>query len=80
MRSRISGQRAPAYDVSTPRSGPSWAVRAMSAGKTNIFVGMQPTLRQVPPKVLSSMIATRHPESCLVTMVLPEPVPIRARS
>ena len=52
----------------------------MSAGKTNIFVGMQPTLRQVPPKVLSSRIATRHPENCLVTMVLPEPVPIRARS
>ena len=52
----------------------------MSAGKTNILDGMHPTLRQVPPKTPCSMIATRQSLNLLVTIVLPEPVPITARS
>src|SRR3978361_54600 len=41
---------------------------------------MQPTLRQVPPKVPDSMIATRLPSKSGVTSELPEPVPMIARS
>src|ERR1700712_1864290 len=41
---------------------------------------MQPTFRQVPPKVPDSMIATPLPSKSGVTSELPDPVPMIARS
>ena len=55
-------------------------VSATSAAWTYIFVGTQPTLMHVPPKVPSSMIAMRQSASSGVTSELPEPVPMIARS
>jgi hypothetical protein len=41
---------------------------------------MQPTFRQVPPKVPASMIATFLPSQCSVINELPDPDPMIARS
>ena len=54
--------------------------RTRSAGSTNILVGMQPTFRQVPPKVPPSTIATSRPSSSGISSELPEPLPMMTRS
>ena len=57
-RSRIAGQSAPSNRDVDARAGPLWrASSATSAGSTNIFDGMHPRLRQVPPKTSRSTIA-----------------------
>ena len=78
-RSRMAGQSAPLNEVSTPRRWPWRAASATSAGRTNIFDGMQPTFRHVPPKVPRSIRAIRQSASS-AGMELPEPVPMMIRS
>ncbi len=80
IRSRISGQRARSKVVSTPSRSACVAAYARSAGWTNILVGMQPTLRQVPPNVPFSRMATFQSAKESSTIVLPEPEPMTARS
>ncbi len=80
IRSRISAQCTLSRLRSTPSERACSAEAARSAGWTNIFVGMQPTLRQVPPKVPFSRIAVRHVLNRRSAMELPEPLPMIARS
>ena len=47
----------------------------MSAAYTNIFEGMQPRLRQVPPNTSRSISATRQSSKSGVRTLLPDPVP-----
>ena len=53
---------------------------ARSAGCTNILVGMQPTLRQVPPKTPLSTRAMSRSANRSSGMELPEPEPMMTRS
>ena len=80
MRSRMPGQSTVGAAKVTPRRWASSASTTRSAGSTNILVGMQPTLRQVPPKVPPSTIATSRPSSCGVSSEFPEPLPMMTRS
>src|SRR4051794_16327616 len=79
-RSRTSGQRTPRSSASTPSFADAAGVAARSAVCTNIFVGMQPTFRQVPPNTPRSTIATRQPAKRSSRTELPEPVPTMTRS
>ena len=54
--------------------------RASSAAYTNILVGMQPTLLQVPPNVDSSTIPMSRWRRDLSAIELPDPVPMMIRS
>ncbi len=78
-RSRMPGQSTPPNDVSTPSSGPCLAISAMSAGRTNIFDGIQPTFRHVPPNVPRSTSAIFQSASDS-GMALPDPLPMMMRS
>ena len=64
----------------TPSLAASDGEVARSAGSTNIFVGMQPTLRQVPPKVPESMMAARRSANSSSRIVFPEPEPMTTMS
>ena len=79
-RSRMSVQRTLSTPASTPSRAAPRTLSATSAGSTNIFVGMQPTFRQVPPKTPCSTIATSRSANRSSTIELPEPVPMMTRS
>ena len=64
----------------SPDGRPWRTARARSAGCTNIFVGMQPTLRQVPPNVPCSTSATSRCSNRASRNELPEPEPMTIRS
>ena len=57
-----------------------WMCDTTSAVYTNIFVGMQPRLRQVPPKTSFSTMATRRLSHSGVSKLLPDPVPMMMTS
>ena len=78
-RSRIAAQSAPWKRTSIPSLALSAASTALSAGRTNIFDGMHPTLRQVPPNVPRSMIATFQ-SARNSGIALPDPLPMTMRS
>lgn len=60
---------------------PSRTAVAISATWTYIFVGMQPTLRQVPPKTAPpSIIAKVRSDRSSVSRLLPDPLPMTAMS
>jgi hypothetical protein len=80
MRSRISGQRTPVSCSSTPYRELIEGVLARSAVCTNILVGMQPTFRQVPPKVPRSTIAVFQSANRPSRIEFPEPVPTITKS
>ena len=58
VRSRIDGQSTPVTSASMPKPGAVRAWTATSAVCTRILLGMQPRLRQVPPKTPASISAT----------------------
>ena len=62
------------------RSLASAASTMRSAGMTNIFEGMHPALRHVPPNTARSTIATFQSSNSGVSTELPEPVPMMTRS
>src|SRR5690349_19777587 len=66
--------------IVTPRRSASRDSSTRSAGRTSILVGMQPTLRQVPPNVPSSTMAMSSPSSSGGRSELPDPVPMMIRS
>ena len=66
--------------ASTPYRAAPVTVSATSAVQANIFVGMQPTLRQVPPNVPPSTIPIDHESISGLTTELPEPEPTTSRS
>src|SRR5690242_10132487 len=76
----MAGQSTVGAGKSTPSRLASRASTIRSAGSTYIFVGMQPTLRQVPPKRPCSTIPMSSPSSSGVTRLLPDPVPMMSRS
>ena len=80
MRSRMSRQRTPFSSSSTPYFALCEGVYATSAAYTNIFVGMQPTFRQVPPKVPFSTMAVFLPANPGPRIEFPDPVPTITRS
>ena len=79
-RSRMSVQRTLSIVASIPRWPARATARATSAGCTNILVGMQPTLRQVPPNVPCSTSATSRCSNRASRNELPEPEPMTIRS
>ena len=64
----------------TPRRSASATLRAASAASTYIFVGMQPTLRHVPPNLPFSTSAMFMPSKAGEGMELPDPAPMMMRS
>ena len=80
IRSRIEAKDAPRNCRSTPTRTASDGEDAKSAGSTNIFVGMQPTLRQVPPNAPESMIAARRSAKSSSRIVFPDPEPMTTMS
>ena len=79
MRSRIIGQSAPLNWVSMPSFSDVSAARATSAGSTNIFDGMHPRLRHVPPNTSRSTRAIFQ-SSRNSGIELPDPLPMMIRS
>ena len=78
-RSRIAGQSAPWNRTSMPSRPLCPASTARSAGSTNIFDGMHPRLRQVPPNTSRSTIAIFQSASDS-GIEFPEPLPTMIRS
>ena len=61
--------------VSNPNSGPRRARWAISAALTRAFVGMHPTLIQVPPSAAGSASSTRAPRCAARSVALIPPIP-----
>jgi len=69
--------------TSIPNSPRRWTMRTRSAGYTRIFVGMHPTVRQMPPGSLLSITATLMsglPSIAVLTKFIAEPVPMTMKS
>lgn len=79
-RSLIESQSIESTWAWTPSRAASETLRAASAASTYIFVGMQPTLRHVPPKRPSSTSAMLTSSKAGDGIELPDPVPMMIRS
>ncbi len=79
-RSLIAGQSAPVHSAPIPNRPASRTIRATSAVYTSIFDGMQPRLRQVPPKRPASTTAIRQSASSWPGSMFPLPAPTITRS
>ncbi|CAB4931333.1 unannotated protein [freshwater metagenome] len=79
-RSRMAAQSAPLKWVSSPRCALCAAWYATSAAYTNIFEGMHPRFRQVPPNTSRSTMATSMSSKSGVRIEFPEPVPMMSNS
>ena len=78
-RSCIAFQSTPPSSAPMPSPAAWRTPSATSAVCTNILLGMQPRLRQVPPKAPDSMSATGPGPGSFGTRLLPEPDPMMAR-
>ena len=75
---RITAGPSMRTSAATPNSAPRWARCAISAALTRAFVGMHPTLIQVPPSASGSTSSTRAPSrrERIVVEIPPIPPPI----
>jgi hypothetical protein len=78
-RSSMAFQSTPVTSAPMPNPAARRTQSATSAVCAKILLGMQPRLRQVPPKVSASMIATGPWPGSSGIRRLPEPDPMIAR-